>query len=134
MGGYGTDADGGSQILKYIIEWDASPTFSSGNAALRGTLDFFNVGIRPYSTVISGLTCTHSAGAGSESIETYFIRIFAYNAVGQGAQCGQEGALCDGSGCQQSLRAHKFYIEAQANEIGNESGNENEMKNKQTTI
>merc|ERR1711991_1208536 len=30
--------------------------------------------------------------------------------------------------CQQSLRAHKFYIEAQANEIGNE----NEMKNKQT--
>merc|ERR1711871_56897 len=95
--GYGTDADGGSQILKYIIEWDASPTFNSGNAALRGTLDFFNVGIRPYSTVISGLTCTHSAGAGSESIETYYIRIFAYNAVGQGAQCGQEGALCDGS-------------------------------------
>jgi len=95
--GYGTDADGGEPLLKYILEWDSVPTFNSGNGALSGSHEFLDVSVRPHSHIISGLTCTHSAGAGSVSQETYYVRIFGYNNQGQSVACGQEGLLCDGT-------------------------------------
>jgi hypothetical protein len=86
--GYGTDADGGSPITRYWIEWDVQSDFASGSASPdKGKYVFTALSTRPYQHFIKNLNPANS----------YFVRILAYNSVGPGDYCSKAGFLCDGS-------------------------------------
>jgi len=86
--GYGTDADGGSPITRYWIEWDIQSDFSSGSSTPdKGTYVFTALSTRPYQHFIKNLNPDNA----------YHIRILAYNAVGPGDYCSNSGFDCDGS-------------------------------------
>merc|ERR1711968_123476 len=86
--GYGTDADGGSPITRYWIEWDIQSDFSSGSSTPdKGTYVFTALSTRPYQHFIKNLNPDTA----------YHIRILAYNAVGPGDYCSNSGFDCDGS-------------------------------------
>ena len=92
--GYGTDADGGSAITRYWIEWDIQPDFSSGSSSPdKGTYVFTALSTRPYQHFIKDLT--HNG--------PYYVRILAYNAVGPGDYCNKDGFDCDGNELTLSL-------------------------------
>ena len=92
--GYGTDADGGSAITRYWIEWDIQPGFSSGSSSPdKGTYVFTALSTRPYQHFIKDLT--HNG--------PYYVRILAYNAVGPGDYCNKDGFDCDGNELTLSL-------------------------------
>ena len=90
----GTDADGGSAITRYWIEWDIQPGFSSGSSSPdKGTYVFTALSTRPYQHFIKDLT--HNG--------PYYVRILAYNAVGPGDYCNKDGFGCDGNELTLSL-------------------------------
>merc|ERR1712093_842996 len=92
--GYGTDADGGSAITRYWIEWDIQSDFSSGSSSPdKGTYVFTALSTRPYQHLIKDLT--HNG--------PYYVRILAYNAVGPGDYCNKDGFDCDGNELTLSL-------------------------------
>ena len=86
--GRGTEADGGTPVLSYKVEWDTSEWFNSTNALPeKGFYEVTNLaGGEPYQYTISGLTKT----------KRYFVRLFAYNARGDSAACDKTGLNCDG--------------------------------------
>jgi hypothetical protein len=89
------EADGGSKITKYIVEWDTVPTFNSGSSAPHaGEMEILAhpTFLEPYNGVISSLT----------NGQTYYVRVMAYNnAVGGGKPCNREAdavtGLCTGA-------------------------------------
>merc|ERR1712196_47456 len=86
--GYGTDADGGSPITRYWIEWDVHSDFASGAASPdKGKYVFTALSTRPYQHFIKNLNPANN----------YFVRILAYNSVGPGDYCSKSGFQCDGS-------------------------------------
>jgi hypothetical protein len=86
--GRGTEADGGTPILSYKVEWDTNKWFNSTNSLPeKGFYELTNLaGGEPYQYTIPSLTKT----------KTYYVRLFAYNARGDSAACDKTGVLCDG--------------------------------------
>merc|ERR1711991_805639 len=85
--GYGSDADGGVMITRYVVEWDTVATFDSANSwPLKGSAGITDMSSRPWTYYISDLLCYD-----------YYIRIYAYNTVGQGHACNRDGSFCDGN-------------------------------------
>jgi hypothetical protein len=86
--GRGTEADGGSKILQYVVEYDQSPTFSSVHAAEKTVAAVDQLGY-PYQTSLTGLV----------GGQVYYIRVRADNANGYGEYCGQSavGSRCTGA-------------------------------------
>jgi hypothetical protein len=86
--GRGTEADGGTPILSYKIEWDTNEWFNSRNSLPeKGFYELTNLaGGEPFQYTIPSLTKT----------KKYYVRLFAYNARGDSAACDKTGILCDG--------------------------------------
>jgi hypothetical protein len=85
--GRGTEADGGTPIQMYTVEWDTFPTFNSSDAAHNGKAVITNLQSgEPFSYTINSLTPT----------KNYYVRVSAHNAQGESAMCNKEGLLCDG--------------------------------------
>eukprot|EP00945_MAST-04E_sp_MAST-4E-sp1_P008597 g8597.t1 len=86
--GSGQQADGGTPILSYKVEWDTSKWFNSTDPLPEhGFYVVTNLaGGEPFRYTIPNLTPT----------KKYFVRIFAYNARGDSAACAKSGLLCDG--------------------------------------
>jgi hypothetical protein len=87
--GYGQDADGGSAITSYILEWDTVATFdgTEDGSTHKGKQTITNLATRPFTHTLSGLTCGRS----------YYVRVSAYNSIGDGKTCNQQGVGCDGA-------------------------------------
>jgi hypothetical protein len=85
--GRGTEADGGTPIQMYTVEWDTFPTFNSSDAAHNGKAVITNLQSgEPFSYTINSLTPT----------KNYYVRVSAHIAQGESAMCNKEGLLCDG--------------------------------------
>merc|ERR1712166_558481 len=85
--GHGSEADGGVAITKYVVEWDTVADFSSSNALpLKGSASVSDMTSKPFAYYITNLPCYN-----------YFVRVYAYNTVGQGQPCNKDGALCAGN-------------------------------------
>merc|ERR1711871_1722826 len=86
--GSGQQADGGTPILSYKVEWDTSKWFNSTDPLPEhGFYQVTNLaGGEPYRYTIPNLTPT----------KKYFVRLFAYNARGDSAACDKTGLNCDG--------------------------------------
>lgn len=85
--GHGTEADGGVAISKYVVEWDTVADFSSSNSLpLKGSATVTDMTSKPFAYYITNLPCYD-----------YFVRVYAYNTVGQGQPCNKDGALCAGN-------------------------------------
>jgi len=85
--GHGQEADGGVAISQYVIEWDTVADFSSSNALpLKGSAVVTDMTSKPFAYYITNLPCYD-----------YYVRIYAYNTVGQGQPCSKDGALCAGN-------------------------------------
>jgi len=85
--GHGTEADGGVSISQYVVEWDTVADFSSSNALpLKGSAVVTDMSSKPFAYYITNLPCYN-----------YYVRIYAYNTVGQGQPCNKDGALCAGN-------------------------------------
>jgi hypothetical protein len=85
--GHGTEADGGVAITKYVVEWDTVADFSSSNAPpLHRSAIVSDMTSKPFAYYITNLPCYN-----------YYVRIYAYNTVGQGKACNKDGALCNGN-------------------------------------
>jgi len=67
-------ADGGAEIMTYIVQRDTSPTFSSSNSRVK-TIEAF-----------AHQTMYTAVFAGSESYTQYYVRVFATNSQGTGKQ------------------------------------------------
>lgn len=86
--GYGLDADGGSAVTQYWIEWDIQNTFNTGSASPdKGKYVYTALSTRPFQHFIKNLN----------TINAYYVRILAYNSVGPGDYCSNGGFSCDGS-------------------------------------
>jgi len=86
--GRGLEADGGTPIQMYTVEYDTSPTFNSSDAAHNGKAVITNLQSgEPFSYTISSLT----------SHKKYYVRVSAHNAQGESAMCNKVGLLCDGT-------------------------------------
>ena len=86
--GRGTEADGGTPIQQYTIEWDTFTTFNSSDAAHNGKAIITNLqGGEPFSYTINSLT----------SHKNYYVRVSAHNAQGESAMCNKNALLCDGA-------------------------------------
>ena len=84
--GIGQDADGGSGITKYILEWDTVSAFGgSEDLPHKGKHEVTTLGTRPFSKKLSGLTCGRN----------YYVRVSAYNSIGDGKTCALGGTRCD---------------------------------------
>jgi hypothetical protein len=88
--GRGVEADGGSAIHAYSVQWSLYSDFS----------DVVNAGGSTLVPVPDG----HSGGfhvvappTGSLHSGTYFVRVAALNDEGVGAYCERDGTLCDGA-------------------------------------
>jgi hypothetical protein len=88
--GSGTQADGGSAITKYMVQWDTNSFFNSSNAYPdKGSFDVTNLaGGEPFSYTITSLGGTSSY---------YYVRVYAYNSIGMSQPCGFQSLLCDGA-------------------------------------
>jgi hypothetical protein len=86
--GRGTEADGGSKILNYVVEYDQTPTFNSVHAAEETVAAVDQLGY-PYQHSITGLV----AG------QAYYVRVRAVNSNGTGQSCGNAavGSRCTGA-------------------------------------
>ena len=85
--GHGTEADGGVAITKYVVEWDTVADFSSsGTLPLKGSAIVSDMTSKPFAYYITNLPCYN-----------YYVRIYAYNTVGQGKACNKDGGLCEGN-------------------------------------
>jgi hypothetical protein len=87
--GRGSEADGGSVIGSYLVEWDNVETFTSSSSN-KGQTYVSVTGTGPYSHTITGLS----------NVEDIYIRVFAINAMGTGLACTQQAdgttTLCSG--------------------------------------
>ena len=86
--GSGQQADGGTPILSYKVEWDTSEWFNSTDPLPEhGHYVVTNLaGGEPYQHTIPNLTPT----------KKYYVRVFVFNARGDSAACDKSGLLCDG--------------------------------------
>jgi hypothetical protein len=86
--GRGMEADGGTPIQQYTIEWDTFSTFNSSDAAHNGKAIITNLQSgEPFSYTINSLT----------SHKNYYVRVSVHNAQGESAMCNKNGLLCDGA-------------------------------------
>ena len=79
---HGTEADGGSEISQYLVEWDNGQFFNSSSTAPYHSQTYVAAWpsySAPYSHTITGLSNT----------EDTWVRVFAINANGQGLTCAQ---------------------------------------------
>ena len=85
--GHGTDADGGVAISKYVVEWDTIADFSSANSLpLKGSAEVNDMTSRPWTYYLTNLPCYN-----------YYVRVYAYNTIGQSQACNRDGSLCNGN-------------------------------------
>jgi hypothetical protein len=82
-----TEADGGSVISRYIVQWSTSSDFGeTGVVSDNGESTVSVTGAGPYTFSVTGLTST----------TTYYVRVAASNEKGLSAFASQAGTAADG--------------------------------------
>jgi len=83
---YGTQADGGSAVTYYEIQYSTDSTFFSGVATATVTVDYAH----PANAVVTTVQVPTTD-------PTYYVRVSAHNSVGQSAFCAYSGLECNGA-------------------------------------
>lgn len=87
--GVGRQADGGSRVTKYEIEYSEDPNFDTGRAKVWREIDVSETDDGPFTFLLD---------LGASSVDSmYYFRVAAINAQSIGQYCNRGGLLCDGN-------------------------------------